>query len=47
MLVVLCMVIALGMVCRFGVAIQKQNPIQVWWFATEFLAFAVIVRFYL
>ena len=47
MLVVLCMVIALGMVCRFGVAIQKKNPIKVWWFATEIFAFAVIVRFYL
>ena len=47
MLVVLSMVISLGMACRLVGAIQKKNPIQVWWFATEMVTFAVIARFYL
>lgn len=47
MLELLCVVIVLGMVCRFVSAIQKQNTIQVWWFAIEMLAFAVMAKMYL
>ena len=47
MLELLCVVIVLGMVCRFVTAIQKKNPVQVWWFALEMLAFAIMAKMYL
>lgn len=46
MLILLCMVVALGMACRFVVAIQKKKVLNVIWFGAEMVAFATIIRYF-